>query len=327
MTKLKSTLALSLVSVLALGQANAGWFDWLFPPSTYTKTKYPIVMIGGFMAFDDILGIDYFYGIPSELRSEGATVYPVNLSAFNSTEARGLQLEKQLEKLQALHGHKKFNIIGHSGGATTARFTAALRPDLVASVTSVHGSNHGVQFADWVEDVRQDLESGNAVGQGTVDMLANLVNTFGKAVEILAGHGKEKLPQDAIAMLEDYTTAKTAQFNKDYPQAVPATYCGEGQHVVNNVRYYSWGGTSLMTNPLDLLDYFFVLSGSKLFYTEANDGLVGKCSSHLGKVIRDDYNMNHVDAMNHLFGLTGLFSPSPKSLYRAQANRLKNAGL
>ncbi|MCP5162456.1 MAG: triacylglycerol lipase [Hahellaceae bacterium] len=327
MTKLKSTLVILVVSLLGLSQANAGWFDWLFPPSTYTKTKYPIVMIGGFMAFDDILGIEYFYGIPSELRDEGATVYTLNVSAFNGTEVRGLQLEEQLDNLRATYGHQKFNIIGHSGGATTARFVASIRPDLVASVTSVHGGHKGLGFADWVEDLSQDLESGGTLGQGTVDLLSSLFNAFGAAVEFVSGHSSADFPQDAMAMLEDYSSAKSAVFNTEHPQGVPTTACGEGQYVVNGVRYYSWGGTSLFTNPLDVLDYFFLLSGSDLFYNEQNDGLVGKCSSHLGKVIRDDYNMNHVDAMNHLFGLTGLFSPNPKSLYRAQANRLKNAGL
>jgi triacylglycerol lipase len=34
-------------------------------------------------------------------------------------------------------------------------------------------------------------------------------------------------------------------------------------------------------------------------YPEANDGLVGKCSSHLGTVIRDNYFHNHLDEVNH----------------------------
>ena len=62
-------------------------------------------------------------------------------------------------------------------------------------------------------------------------------------------------------------------------------------------------------------------------YGENNDGLVGQCSSHLGTVIRDDYTMNHLDEINQLFGLTALFSTNPKSVFRTQANRLKNNGL
>lgn len=323
--KIKSTLIVLTVSLLCLGQAQAGWFSWLFPPSTYTKTKYPIVMIGGFMAFDDILGIEYFYRIPKELEDDGATVIPVNLSAFNGTEVRGFQLEKQLEELKAGKGYQKFNIIAHSGGATTARFVASIRPDLVASVTSVHGANGGVDFADWVDDVSNTLEDSGSATTGIRDTLAGIVNTFGSAVELLSGSSSDDFPQDAMAMLADYTTEKTAAFNLEHPQGVPTSSCGEGAHEVNGVRYYSWGGTSVFTNMLDPLDYFFAVSSQ--FYSQENDGLIARCSSHLGQVIRDDYNMNHVDAMNHIFGLRGLFSPSPASLYRQQANRLKNAGL
>lgn len=323
--KLKSTFFALAVSLLVVGQVQAGWFSWLFPPSTYTKTKYPIVMIGGFMAFDDILGIEYFYGIPKELRDDGATVIPVNLSAFNGTEARGFQLERQLEALKAAKGYQKFNIIGHSGGATTARFVASIRPDLVASVTSVHGGHKGLEFADWVADLSGTLEDSGSLGTGVRDTLAGLFNAFGVAVELLSGHSADDFPQDAMAMLDDYSTEKSLAFNQDHPQGVPVSSCGEGAHQVSGVSYYSWGGTSVFTNMLDPLDYFFAISSQ--FYDQANDGLIGRCSSHLGRVIRDDYSMNHVDAMNHIFGLRGLFSPSPASLYRQQANRLKNAGL
>jgi triacylglycerol lipase len=328
--KLRSvTLTLSLITTLLVSAVSlpsqAGWFDWLFPASTYTKTKYPIVMIGGFMAFDDILGIDYFYRIPDELREDGATVIPVNLSAFNGSEARGLQLVKKLEELSRIYTVPKFNIIAHSGGATTARFAASIDSQHIASITSVHGGHKGLSLADWVMDVSNQLESSGTIGTSTRNLLADLFNLFGTAVEVLSGNKPKDFPQDAMAMLEDYTTEKSLAFNRDQPDAVPTSACGEGNHVVNGIRYYSWGGTSVFTNALDPLDYFFAVSSK--FYGEANDGLIGRCSSHLGKVIRDDYAMNHVDAMNHIFGLHGIFTTDPITLYRQQANRLKNAGL
>lgn len=323
--KLRIALILSLAfSVLAM-PSQAGWFDWLFPPSTYTKTKYPIVMIGGFLAFDDILGIDYYYRIPDELRDDGATVIPVNLSAFNGSETRGLQLLDKLEELSEIYNVSKFNVVAHSGGATTARWAAHVDNSHIASVTSVHGSNGGVELADWVTDLSDTLEGSGSIGTAARDALANMVNLLGNAVELLAGHGNENLPQDAMAMLEDYSTAKSVAFNQWAPEGVPTTHCGQGQKVVNGVSYYSWGGTSAFTNALDPLDYFFAVTDQ--FYTEDNDGLIGRCSSHLGKVIRDNYSMNHVDAMNHIFGLHGIFTTDPITLYRQHANRLKNAGL
>jgi triacylglycerol lipase len=91
------------------------------------------------------------------------------------------------------------------------------------------------------------------------------------------------------------------------------------------MRFYSWGGTQPLTNLLDVGDG--ALGVSSLVYKEANDGLVGKCSSHFGTVLRDDYVMNHLDEVNQLFGLTALFATNPKSVFRTQANRLKNDGL
>lgn len=58
-----------------------------------------------------------------------------------------------------------------------------------------------------------------------------------------------------------------------------------------------------------------------------NDGFVGRCSNHLGKVIRDNYNMNHLDEVNQVIGLTALFETNPVVVFRSHANRLKKAGL
>jgi len=107
---------------------------------------------------------------------------------------------------------------------------------------------------------------------------------------------------------------------------MPATSCGQGAAVVNGVRYYSFGGTSVLTNLFDASDALLG-AGGLFFGFEANDGLVGRCSSHLGVVIRDDYGWNHLDEVNQVLGLRGLFSSNPASVYRSHANRIKNAGL
>ena len=46
----------------------------------------------------------------------------------------------------------------------------------------------------------------------------------------------------------------------------------------------------------------------------------------MGNVIGTQYDMNHVDAINHLLGARSLWT-NPVTLYRTQANRLKNRGL
>ena len=121
------------------------------------------------------------------------------------------------------------------------------------------------------------------------------------------------------------TAAGVGALNAQYPQGVPTTSCGEGAYAVNGIRYYSWSGTGLLTNALDIGDPLLGLTS--LFYDQANDGLVDRCSSHLGDVIRDNYLMNHVDEINHVFGLVSIFESNPKTVFRNHANRLKNAGL
>ena len=86
----------------------------------------------------------------------------------------------------------------------------------------------------------------------------------------------------------------------------------------------SWTGTSVLTNPLATSDAW--LLASSLFYSEDNDGLVGRCSSHFGRVLKDDYKMNHLDEVNQFVGFTALFEVSPVDVFRDHAHRLRNAG-
>jgi triacylglycerol lipase len=62
-------------------------------------------------------------------------------------------------------------------------------------------------------------------------------------------------------------------------------------------------------------------------FSEPNDGLVGRCSSHLGQVIRDDYPINHLDEINQVLGLHGFGGVDPVQLMIEHAQRLKAAGL
>ena len=130
--------------------------------------------------------------------------------------------------------------------------------------------------------------------------------------------------QDALAGLDSLTTKGATAFNAKYPQGIPTTACGEGAYTVNGVRYYSWSGTGHLTNVLDIVDPALALMN--VVFPEGNDGLVGRCSSHLGQVLRDNYNMNHLDEVNQLFGLVSIFEANPVSVYRQHANRLKGAG-
>jgi triacylglycerol lipase len=288
-----------------------------FAQAGYTQTKHPIVLVHGLLGFDSLLGVyDYWYGIPSDLRSGGARVYVANVSSSNYSEVRGEQLIRELDTLRALYGHSKFNLIGHSHGGPTIRYVAHVRPDLIASITSVGAPHTGSKVADGL---------GAALPEGSPlrPLVAGFVDALSAFLEFLTGDDD---PQYALGALKSLSSSGAAQFNARYPRGMPATACGQGASIVNGIRYYSWGGTSVLTHVLDASDPLMG-AGSLFFGFEQNDGLVGRCSSHLGVVLRDDYGWNHLDEVNQVLGLTSWFASNPKSVIRAHANRLKTAGL
>jgi triacylglycerol lipase len=277
---------------------------------SYTATHHPIVLVHGLLGFDDLFGVEeYFHGIPEALAQGGAEVYVVTASQAHRPEVRGEQIIPQLEEILDATGAEKLNLIGHSAGALDARYVAAVRPDLVASVTSVGGPHQGTPLADTIlSDTLGPLD--NVFLQGVADL-----------IKLVSG---SEHPNDADAALGAMTTAGAAAFNAAYPAAV-AIGCGEGEPVVDGIHYYSWGGTGTITNPLDLGDPMLLMTS--LMIPGPSDGLVPRCSTHLGEVIRDDYRQNHMDQTNLLFAMVSPLGPRPTALYRQHANRLRNAGL
>lgn len=283
---------------------------------TYTQTRYPVVLVHGLFGFDAVGPVNYFYGVASALRAGGATVYTPSVSAANSTELRGEQLLKTLLQYKAAYGHQKFNLVGHSHGGTTARYVAAVRPDLIASVSTVGTPHLGSKTADGLQNI--------APWTGTTGPVSAIANALASVISVLSG--SSSLPQNSLASLQSLSSSGSTAFNNRYPQGRPTSTCGQGPATANGVRYYSVGGTSILTNGFDISDALLALTGA-FFGFEQNDGLVSQCSSHWGVSLRDNYGWNHGDEINQVFGLRGLFASDPVSFYRSQANRLKGLGL
>jgi len=303
----KHVLAAAICCVLFAGKASA---------DTYTQTKYPVVLVHGALGFSTIGPVNYWFGIASALQSGGATVLQPQLSALNGNEVRGEQLLQQLRQYKAAYGYTKFNLIGHSQGGIAVRYVMAMEPDLVASVTTVGTPHFGSPVADGI--VR------DTAATGISGLVFSILSTLGSVVDFLGG--TPQLPQNAAATFNDTTTSSAAAFNASYPLGLPATSCGQGPASVNGAPMYSAGGAAVLTNPADPSDALLVLT-STYFNGATNDGLVGRCSSHFGTVLRDDYFWNHLDEVNMVFGLRSLFAPDPVAFYRSQVNRLKVAGL
>ncbi|WP_223513230.1 lipase family alpha/beta hydrolase [Pseudomonas sp. GL-B-19] len=287
-------------------------------------TQYPILLIHGLFGFDRIGTTEFFHNVKQSLRGAGARVFIPHLSATHSNEARGDQLLAQIDRVLEGTGASKVNLIGHSQGALAARYAAAMAPHAIASVTSVSGPNHGSELADF-------LRKALTPGRLPEHVAATVATLYADFVSLLSGNAH--LPQNAVAALNALTTEGVGAFNDKYPQGLPKTWGGKGRELVNGVRYYSWSGTlqgTLLDEGLNALDplHGFLRAFSHYFTTEAeqNDGMVGRYSSHLGKVIRSDYPLDHLSSLGHSDGHSRK-AIDPVALYVQHAERLKNAGL
>lgn len=284
---------------------------------TYTQTKYPIILAHGMFGWDKMAGlIDYWYQIPQTLSKGGSKVYTTQVGGLESSEARGEQLRSQVDTILAISGAQKINLIGHSHGGHSVRYVGATMPTRIASVSTVGTPAQGSPVADLILNV-------DAASPTLGKLAISLLNTMNDLLKLLTG---DKTVSDARDSLYSLSSKGSAEFTQRFPHGMPTTACGQGAAVVNGVRYYSWGSTSVRTNLLDPVDILFSIT-TLAFNGAPNDGMVGKCSSHVGVVIRDDYKMNHFDQVNQFFGLRDIFGTDPLAVFRQHGNRLKNAGL
>ncbi|WP_150671270.1 triacylglycerol lipase [Pandoraea anhela] len=317
----------------------------------YAATQYPIVLVHGLTGSDRIGNvIDYWYGIQTDLERHGATVYVANVRAFQSDDGpdgRGEQLVAYLRRVLAVTGATKVNLIGHSQGGLTARYAAAVAPQLVASVTTVGTPHRGAVYADYVQRMLTVDPTG-----ASLTIVGQIANLFGFLTN--TAHDTR---QDAIRALSTLTTAQTARFNERYPTAglsAPGT-CEPGapSEEVDGYRHwlYSWTGSAIQENGTlgDLVlakdtsvrpfvDAALFLDPTTLAMQHtgvvtlnrgggANDGLVSVCSAMFGNVISTAYHWNHVDEINQMMGVLGAYAEDPVAALRTHANRLKRRGL
>ncbi|MCP5059832.1 MAG: triacylglycerol lipase [bacterium] len=282
-----------------------------------TPPQYPFVLAHGFLGAETYVDLlDYWNGIVDEMEDEGAEVYVSQVSAIHDSYVRGAQLQAQVENIIATTGAAKVHLIGHSQGGLDIRYVAGMRPDLVASVTTVGSPHKGTSVAGFIAD------GINLDGSFATSLFAFFGALLTPVVELLGGTAD---PLDAKAGLAFLAPSGIAAFNTTFPDGLPAG-CTPGPAVVSGIRYYSWTGRSRSTNVLDLTDPLLAIAG--LFYIgQANDGLVTVCSSQFGDVIDDGLIMNHLDEVNQILGLTSFLEVDPRTLYRDHVRRLADLGL
>ena len=292
--RIATAAAVAAAAVATVPAAHAG---------TAAKTKYPVVLVHGFIGFDSILGVvNYFYQIPGALRNEGATVYIASVNPSQTTEYRGEELSKQLDAWKAKDKVTKFNLIGHSHGGPTVRYAAARRGD-IASVTSISGTHYGSKVAD--EILKGTTPDGGFDKAATAGL---------QLIGWLTGNTNYK-DADLKTALFALTSGDSARFNAQYP-------AGRNTEYDNGQYFYSYAGNLVKTNGWDISDALLGIT-AKYYGTEANDGLVSPAEAKWGKAINLELPWNHLDEINQVLGSIGKGAPDPKAFYVQHVNRLK----
>ncbi|MEY2839550.1 MAG: hypothetical protein RJB60_1849 [Pseudomonadota bacterium] len=289
--------ALGAAALAIAPAANAG---------TSAKTKYPVVLVHGFIGFDSIIGIDYFYQIQGALEKEGAKVYIASVNPSNTTEFRGEELNKQLDQWKAKDKVAKFNLIGHSHGGPTVRYSAGTRDDIV-SVSTMSGTHYGSMVADKI--------LANTTPDGGFDNAA----TGGLQLIAWLTGNKTSSQADLKIALNALSHAGAAEFNAKFPN-------GKSLEKDNGQYFYSYAGNMVETKKGDLSDPLLAYTG-KYYDGVANDGLVSPDEAKWGKQVRMNLPWNHLDEINQLFAAIGTWAPDPKTYYVSMVNRLKLKGL
>jgi triacylglycerol lipase len=297
----KVGLGFGLVGLACLGAASLAGAQAgpaVAPTSDACATKNPIVLAEG-------LNSVAHFGVVEALQDCGARVFTTDVDASNTSLVRGPQLLEDIQMVLATTGATKVNVFAHSQGGLDSRVILKTNPEVLASIVQAGTPNLGSKVADLGTSLPPDIAAGMA---GAIIAIGGSVGT------------------DPVAANQFLTTAGTAQFNRDFPAGLPTEACGSGPAMANGVVLLSFGGTSPSTNAADPSDQLLT-AGAAAFGAEENDGLVARCSTHFGTVLRDDFPMNHFDLLNQVKGVVGPQGPSPIEVYRSIAMQLKEMGL
>ncbi|NOY94217.1 MAG: alpha/beta fold hydrolase [Deltaproteobacteria bacterium] len=264
---------------------------------------YPIVLAHGFFGFEDFAGIDfinYFFRVKDRLASDGELlVFTPAVDPFGSSEERGRQLLDAVERITRETGYAKVNLICHSQGGLDARVVAALRPDLVASVTTVATPHAGTPVADALVRITD------------YPRLSELLDAF---VRLIGAPIYDALGADTsvTAAIRQLSTEGMAEFNAMYPPDPDMPYFsiagrsdnhpgGADCEAVDSPRFITrW------RRDLDPIDPLFALpetinDGVLVGPGHANDGMVRAIDARFGRFL-GCIPADHMDEVGHLFG-------------------------
>lgn len=243
--------------------------------------KYPIVLLHGFMGWDQVFFLDYFYHIRKALEEDGFTVFTPQVNPVSSIETRAKELAPLLDRIFEETGAEKINIIAHSMGGLDARYLIAHGyGDRIASLTMVGTPNHGTPVPDLVFKVF-----------GTK-------NPLFKAFEFIAAGflGKGHFKPSEMSLRENLWN-----LSRDFLEDYFNLYYLDNP----NIYYQSYAGVSSIGGfqTGDVLDILLAPFVPAFKLGERSDGLVPIESAKWGR-FRGIVSADHVNLVGQLFGKT-----------------------
>lgn len=274
--------------------------------SPVPEGPYPIVLSHGFFGFES-LGVgewditDYFYGVPEHLASLGETeVFTPAVDPFNDSTHRGEELLAQVERILEETGAAKVNLIGHSQGGLDVRYVASVRPDLVASVTSIATPHLGTPMLDLV-----DAATANP----------SLRRPLNDLLRLIGGVLWSEIDEDSdiFQSFESLSASGAAEFNERHPDQPGVAYyslTGRSDYHLGADLCDPQGGPSpafiaRWADERDPIDPLFAVAEAMFDGgfgdPEPNDGLVRVSSARWGRFL-GCIPADHLDQVGQLFG-------------------------
>jgi len=283
-----------IFSLLTLGLNNKD-----VQANSAIPTKYPIVLVHGWMGFSNVLGVTYFYGVKDYLTSLGYTVYEPQEDMFNTIEVRGQELANNILLILQQSGAQKVNIIAHSMGGLDARYMISTLGlgDKVASLTMISTPNRGTSVADVaLQYIPGPLQ--NALG---------VLSWFAGCT--IDQQNYNTCTQNALVAASEMTTSYVKYvFNPKNPDDP-------------RVAYFSYGASA---SPFSITPVLYPSYMILLATESQNDGLVSVSSAKWGTYM-GTLNTDHLGEIGQLLGFTaGGFRW--KSFYASIASNLQKMG-
>lgn len=249
-----------------------------------SPTKYPIVLVHGFMGWDKIFFFDYFYHVRKTLEAEGFTVFVPHVNPVTSIEVRGTYLATLIDDVLAQTGAEKVNIIAHSMGGLDARYVAGKGyANKIASITTIGTPHQGTPVPDFV-----------------FKFLGKNDNILYKAFEYLvAGFlGEGKFGATDLDIRDCLWNLSPSYINGYFNPNFP---------IDPGIYTQSYAGVSSITgwSTGDRMDALLMPFQPAFSWGSRNDGLVPLESAQWGR-FRGIVSADHVNLVGQLFGNTSV---------------------